>query len=431
VARIPFAAGVALLVVGAAAAAAEESAPPVATSAEWIVAGARQLTAEEPEFELQLYVSNSGDEPVEVELPAAIRGVVQADSGTEPVRLYAADPDPEPDGAADTREAAGQVRSLAPGAFATRRYQGLLPLHAHGIVRLQLDLAGVAAVHFPVVAAELHRSDPYAWGLNGADTNDDLIDRILSGLLTYEPVYFVAGGDLSPVTAKFQLSAQYRILIEPRPPLDPEGFWEHFWYHAQDLYLGYTQTSVWELSSPSAPFRDSSFRPAIYYFESDLLRDGDLPWDRLGLQVGLEHESNGQGGDDSRSLNIAFVRPILTFDVGSHHHFTVAPKIYAYIEKQDNKDIDHYRGYVDLLLKFGRIDGFELSTTLRKGTKKAYGSVQVDATYPIARISKYFGAFLQVQFFYGYGDTLLNYDRNANVQLRGGLGIVPYGSLYP
>ena len=408
-ARWLFAAWIAVLLAGAAHA-----------EPDWLVAGARQLTLEEPEFELRVYVSNGTAEPLDVSLPAALAGVLEADSGTDPVRLHPADPD------------ADLSRSLAPGEFAQRRYLGLLPLHAHGIVRLQLDLPGVAAVHFRVVAAELHRSDPYAWGLDPDDPHDDdLIDRILAGLTTYEPIYFIAGGDLSPVTAKFQLSAQYRILIEPRPPLDPEGFWEHAWYHAQDIYLGYTQTSVWELSSPSAPFRDTSFRPAIYYFESDFLRDREMPWDRLGMQVGLEHESNGQDGDDSRSLNVAFVRPILTFDIGSHYHVTIAPKIYAYLEKQDNRDIDHYRGYVDLLLKFGRIDGIELTTVLRKGTRKAYGSAQVDVTYPIARIAKHFGAFLHAQFFYGYGDTLLQYDENAGVQLRGGILIVPHGSLHP
>ena len=148
------------------------------------------------------------------------------------------------------------------------------------------------------------------------------------------------------------------------------------------------------------------------------------------MQAGFAHESNGQEGDDSRSLNIAFIRPVFTFGDESRWHLTLAPKVYAYLEKGDNPDIDHYRGYVDLLVKVGRLEGFELTATLRKGVKKSYGSAQLDVSYPIALLARRMGAFLQLQYFYGYGDTLLGYDDNAHSQLRAGFMIVPYGALY-
>ena len=134
--------------------------------------------------------------------------------------------------------------------------------------------------------------------------------------------------------------------------------------------------------------------------------------------------------DDSRSLNIAFARPIFTFGDISKYHWTVAPKVYAYLEKTDNSDIPDYRGYVDLLVKFGKPDALELTATLRKGTKRAYGSAQLDATYMIARIFPRVGAFPHVQYFYGYGETLLEYDRNVDSQVRVGLTIVPYGTFF-
>ncbi len=396
-------------------------------SPEYLLVEARQLVPEEPAFEVRLYVSNPGSEPVHFELPASLSAELVDETRIDPVVLVrVAD-----DGSLAESPATAEAVELAPGRFVQQRYRGMLPVQAHGVVSLRVTAPPAGTILFSVKAAELNRVGPFSWGDGPDGGDDDLLGRILSGLKTYEPIYFIAGGDLDPVTAKFQLSAQYRILLAPGEPSQPKGFWGKAWHHAHDVYVGYTQTSVWELDSPSAPFRDSSFRPAVYYLGEDLFSDAALPWDRFGLQLGFEHESNGERGSDSRSMNIAFVRPIFTFDLGARNHFTIAPKIYAYLEKDENKDIDHYRGYVDLLLKVGRVDGLEVTATLRKGTKKAYGSAQVDATFPVGLVTRYFGAFFHAQFFYGYGETLLNYDKNAKTQLRGGILIVPYGALYP
>lgn len=385
---------------------------------------AHQLEPGDRPFAVSLLWTNPGESRVRFEVLGHVRALLETEAGTVPLVLDL-----------EAGQDSGR-RRLAPGAFLRLHYRGELPAHADGAVTLQLvDLAARPLV-FRVVAAQKQRAEVAVWGKRASRPGRParkaaLIDRILAGLETYEPVYFVAGGDFSPVTAKFQLSAQYRVLlpqqeeraVEPGPWDDVERFFHH-------AYMGYTQTSVWELSSPSAPFLDTSFRPAVYYY------DGDIgwprgPWERFGLQAGFEHESNGQGGSDSRSLNIAFVRPIFTFGDESRYHFTVAPKIYAYLEKSENSDIPDYRGYVDLLLKFGKLEGFELTATLRKGTKKGYGSAQIDLTYPVALLASKLGTFLQVQYFYGYGDTLLQYDRNVHSQLRAGLMIVPYGTFFP
>jgi outer membrane phospholipase A len=92
------------------------------------------------------------------------------------------------------------------------------------------------------------------------------------------------------------------------------------------------------------------------------------------------------------------------------------------VEKSDNSDIDDYRGYCDLVLTLERHESWMLSTTLRKGMSAYKGSVQVDFAYPMDRL---FNAaphlYLHVQYFAGYGETILDYDDKASSQLRLGI----------
>ena len=391
---------------------------------------ARQLARGEPELRVVLLATNGDSDAVDFQVPDEVAALIETSAGTHPVRLERDVP------------GGGDVLNLDPQTFARIVYRGLLPVYAHGFVTLQLVDLRADPVSFHVEAAPERQARVVAWGDAAREAKrspkGELIDRILGGLTTYEPVYFVVGGDAAPVTAKFQLSAQYRALLEPLSDPQPTTFLGHANRFVHDLYLGYTQTSVWELDTPSAPFIDTTFRPGFYYYNDDIPGgEGEdrgwawAPWDRFGLQAGFEHESNGKSGDDSRGLNTFFVRPIFSFGRESSYHFTIAPRVYAYLSKEDNRDIDDYRGYVDLQLKFGKLEGAELTATLRKGTRKAYGSARVDLTYPIALLASNFGAFLHVQYFYGYGDTLLRYDRNAGSQLRAGFMIVPFGTLLP
>jgi outer membrane phospholipase A len=87
----------------------------------------------------------------------------------------------------------------------------------------------------------------------------------------------------------------------------------------------------------------------------------------------------------------------------------------------ENPDIDDYRGYFDLELKFVKPDGLELRSNLRQGEQG--GSVQIDFTYPV-RILTFgnFNGYFQVQYFSGYGETLLFYDQKDS-QFRIGFAL--------
>lgn len=222
-------------------------------------------------------------------------------------------------------------------------------------------------------------------------------------LRPHEPMYFSAGWR-GTSNAKFQVSFKYQL--------------------AEHLFFGYTQTSVWDFGAQSAPFYDSSYRPSFFYATKND-GAGRLGGAHTGWQAGVEHESNGKSGAESRSINIAFIRPVFVINRTGNWRFRAAPKVWAYIDKSENTRIDDYRGYADVLLVydifkgFGVLDGLQISANLRKGTEKHYGSIQVDLSYPLGSV-----IYAHLQYFSGWGETILDYDQRFLSQVRLGVMVV-------
>lgn len=229
-----------------------------------------------------------------------------------------------------------------------------------------------------------------------------------------EPSYFVVGSnDERGVDARFQLSFKYR-------PFDPKGSVAEFSPYFSNLYFAYTQTTLWDIGGKSSPFRDTSYRPSLYY---RWVGDGGklLPYE---WRAGYEHESNGQSGADSRSIDMAFVQPTWHLDLANGNRLTLLPKFYHYLEKDDNSDIQRYRGYADWQARYGREDGWMVSGMYRQGTG-GYSSGQIDVSYPLSdRIFARTGTFVHFQVFSGYGETLLDYNVDHGTQVRLGLSLV-------
>jgi outer membrane phospholipase A len=232
------------------------------------------------------------------------------------------------------------------------------------------------------------------------------LGTFLAGRFSFhEPTYFADGWDSDGEgLAKFQISFKFRFVL----PDDPRsrGFLDN-------LYFAYTQTSLWDIREYSAPFHDTSYMPALFYYVEDT--GWRTSWfTRMGFEGGYEHDSNGEDGPESRGLDYFYVKPIWEFGDIHANHLTIAPKIYGYTHiAGENSDIADYRGYVDLLIKYGSPDGWQLATTLRKGTKSTYGSVDAQFTYPLAKLfGSAWGGYLFLNYFNGYGEDLLSYNQH-------------------
>jgi outer membrane phospholipase A len=379
---------------------------------------AREAAAAQP-LELTLLYTDDDRKPLTVDVPKQL--TVKLTNGDLPPAPLTLQRDP---GTPD------RLR-LAPGQYRRVRYAAPWPESARGTVKI--DPVGFDASPMlvtlnrgenqaQVVAAEARETQAATptqlasatAAANTAAVPTTTTDAMLSGRFsTFEPIYF-ADGKNGDNLAKFQFSFKYRLHL----PDDPRsrGFLDN-------LYFAYTQTSIWNLSAPSAPFRDTSYQPQLFYYVQDTGWKSPL-FTRMGVAAGIGHESNGRSGDESRAINIAFVRPTWDFGDITGSHLTLSPKFYYYLSKSGNEDIADYRGYVDFLIKYGSPDGFQLATTVRKGTKHWYGSVDSQLTYPLARlIGSAWGGYLWVGYFNGYGEDILDYDQRHHWIARIGYSI--------
>jgi len=303
-------------------------------------------------------------------------------------------------------------------AAARRVYQAQLPSNTEGLVTLELSdrpstklllLAEKALQEKPPAADPLARMSGRA-----AVVPKEATPVTTPALTSYEPMYFLVG-TRQGANARFQLSFKYRLF-------DDAGIVVGALPFLSGLHLAYTQTSLWDLADSSKPFRDTSYRPAAFYqWQGGAPVGAHAGWT---VQAGVEHESNGRDADNSRSINTAFIHPAWRFHFGDAWYVGAAPKVYAYLDKKDNPDIDRYRGHVNLGLFLGQDDGWLFSSILRRG-KSGYGSVQMDASYPLRK--PFFadtGGFVHLQYFNGYGETILDYNQRRTPQFRVGFSIV-------
>ncbi|MCX7196709.1 MAG: phospholipase A, partial [Proteobacteria bacterium] len=152
--------------------------------------------------------------------------------------------------------------------------------------------------------------------------------------------------------------------------------------------------------------------------------NGGLARDLPGLQGGLEHESNGREGLSSRSINTAFVRPTVKIGDPEAWHLTLGPKVYAYLDRTGNPDIALYRGHADLFASVGHPETWQFAATVRRGTGNAFGSSLLEATYPLRQVSLgNLDGYFYFQYFNGYGESILDYNRRLPAQLRVGFSI--------
>jgi outer membrane phospholipase A len=298
----------------------------------------------------------------------------------------------------DVAEIALTLKPAGPAENGRRVYAGTMPVSADGPVTIRM-VDQPSNVLVVMATPNLARAIP---------------DEVEPPLSENDPMYFIVG-TRGGTSARFQLSFKYR-LFDASAGLGQEQPW------LSGLYFGYTQNSLWDLSTESKAFRDTSYRPSIFW-----------KWERAGqtrtlfdgARVGLEHESNGGSGETSRSINIAFVRPEWIWRNREGGSFEFTPKAYVYLDKEENTDIAQYRGYVDWRARWDSGGNWIATTVLRYGTAEK-GSVLIDVSRRTRDLK--FGpisGYLHVQFFAGYGESILDYNVKNKSQIRFGFAIVP------
>ncbi|MCF6210378.1 MAG: phospholipase A [Gammaproteobacteria bacterium] len=223
-----------------------------------------------------------------------------------------------------------------------------------------------------------------------------------------ETPYADMEGRLQNLEVKFQLSLKFQVAsgVLGRNSL---------------LFFAYTNQSYWQAynSEFSSPFRETNHEPEVFLL---------LPqqWSLFGLRnrvivLGLNHQSNGQPGSQSRSwnrlyANFVFERRNMVLSLRPWYRIPEESKSSATDPSgDDNPDILDYMGHGELraIYKHGRNTySLMLRNNLRRTNR---GAVELGWSFPMGERLKGY-----VQYFNGYGESLIDYDARVN---RLGVGI--------
>jgi len=203
-----------------------------------------------------------------------------------------------------------------------------------------------------------------------------------------------------------------------------------------DFWIAYTQQSFWQLynSAFSAPFRDTNYEP-------ELLVNFDIqhPFHILGdtklqfINVGFNHQSNGRAEPLSRSWNriVANFGFEKNFGPEKKDNFDLLLKTWYRLPEDsvndDNPDLTDYMGYGELWgTLYWRNQRFALMlrNNLRSENK---GAFQLDWSMPLSTIHESLAKkiSLYLQYFNGYGESLLDYNTSIN-RISAGLMLVDW-----
>ena len=219
--------------------------------------------------------------------------------------------------------------------------------------------------------------------------------------------------------------APWRALDPPKTLTKPEvtfqlsfktKIWENVLGREVDLWLGYTQRSFWQLYNfdDSSPFRETDYEPEV-------LLNFRTRFSVLGLkgrfvQVGVNHQSNGQSEPLSKSWN----RVVANVGLERGRFSLLLKGWFKFPESaasDDNPGINKYMGYGEVWAYYF-LKKHRLAVMLRDNLdfRENRGAVQLEWSFPLVEP---FGIY--VQYFLGYGESLLDYNHRVN---RIGVGFI-------
>ena len=222
--------------------------------------------------------------------------------------------------------------------------------------------------------------------------------------------YSLNWDSLTETEIKFQISLKYKLV-------------DNIIKDNGDIFLAYTSLSLWQAYNKglSSPFRETNYEPEAWLqFETD--------WDLWGVRnrmisIGASHQSNGRSGTLSRSWNRIYMN--FLFEKGD---FALNLKPWWRVPEEekdshddssgdDNPDIDKYMGYGELgMLYKWRDNDFTMLFRNNLRASENMGAIQLGWSFPIYKKLKGY-----VQYFNGYGETMIDYNASTN---RIGVGLL-------
>ena len=181
--------------------------------------------------------------------------------------------------------------------------------------------------------------------------------------------------------------------------------------HRGDIYAAYTNRSFWQVynSELSSPFRETNHEPEVW-------AQFTPSWEIFGFRnlansVGVVHQSNGQGGVLSRSWNRVYANFVFAkgnFAIGFKPWFRISEDA----SDDDNPDIIDYLGHYELRAGYKwneQVFSVMSRNNLESGFDK--GAFEFGWSFPLWKYPYLKG---YIQYFRGYGESLIDYNRRVN-----------------
>lgn len=213
---------------------------------------------------------------------------------------------------------------------------------------------------------------------------------------------------ISNFDTKFQLSFEVPIVTFSRKDGGGKDAAQADNKEYATVYITYTQISYWQnWNHGSWFFRENNYEPALMI---------GTPVDRLNdkwqWNLGYVHESNGRGGSDERTWNRLFIEGGLNAG-----NWSLNLRLWDVLRdesfKLHNPDLVRYFGYGRLIASY-RLHRNSLSLQARNNVTSGFsrGLWQVSWSFPLSNNVVGIRGF--VQYVYGYGQSLIEYDHRSN-----------------
>ncbi len=218
----------------------------------------------------------------------------------------------------------------------------------------------------------------------------------------YQEMFADPSLDLDDTEAQFQISIKTPLAVNL--------------FNMMDIYAAYTNRSFWQVyNSNSAPFRETNHEPEGWL-------QFNTNWEFLGFtnpqnSLGIVHQSNGRGGVLSRSWNRIYANFIAE---RGNFAFSLKPwfRLSEDDDNDDNPDITDYLGHYEIRAAYkwkDHVFSAMSRNNLESGFEK--GAVELNWSFPLGKYPYLNG---YVQYFTGYGESLIDYDNYVN---KIGIGI--------
>jgi phospholipase A1 len=215
----------------------------------------------------------------------------------------------------------------------------------------------------------------------------------------YGDNYIITGTNIGNKTTASHSDAKFQFGFK-QLLAEFDGFYQSF------LFFTYRQITFWDIYQKSFPFRASNYNPSLVL--GKMLLKNSSP--AGGIWFSLEHESNGLSGEDSRGWNFFSFKYSTKISNGWYGSIQGWAPIGALNGEEDLLD---YKSYFEGGLTYYPTEKLIFESAFRRSfTKEWLGKIMLSANY---RLSKHKNQFIYLQYYNGYAESLIDYQRHVHM----------------